>query len=122
MIFLVALLLSAVLFTDGSYRPFIKLTPQDIASVTIQLGGEEAHNFKDAASIDAAARGLQQINILFSADPKDDDALASIEVEFAGGQTAHLVLYPHCLTIDDKSYSLSTPASEALLSGFQSIR
>lgn len=121
LIFLVALLLGAALFTDGSYRPFVKLTPQDISSVTIQLASGEAHRFQDTASIHAAVLVLQQINILFSADPQGD-ALATVEVEFTTGQAARLILYAHCLSIDDKSYSLSASASEALLSGLKAIR
>ena len=121
LIFLVLLLLGALLFTDGSYRPFVKLTAQDIASVTIQLGDEEARCLHSADSLREAVRVLQQISILFSASP-EDEALARVEIEFISGQLAQLTLYAYCLSIDGKSYSLSRLASEELLSGLAEIR
>ena len=60
LIFLVLLLLGALLFTDGSYRPFVKLTAQDIASVTIQLGDEEARCLHSAGSLREAVRVSQR--------------------------------------------------------------
>ena len=121
LIFLVLLLLGALLFTDGSYRPFVKLTAQDIASVTIQLGDEEARCLHSGGSLREAVRVLQQISILFSASP-EDEALARVEIEFISGQHAQLTLYAYCLSIDGKSYSLSRLASEELLSGLAEIR
>ncbi len=120
LIFLVVLLLGTIYFTDGNYRPFMNLTPQDVSSISIQLEDEEPLIYQDYATIDTVTQLLQQIDILFSASPQGEP-LAELDITFISGQSAHLTLYAHCLSIDDKSYFISSETSRDMLTKLETI-
>lgn len=109
-----ALLLAGVIFGEGSYKPFVRLTPEDLHEVTVALADEAPKTLRSPAQLARCAQALSSISVLFTCDA-GENALASLEVEFSTGEKAEIRLYALALSLDEKAYSLSPEESAALL-------
>ena len=116
----VVLLLIALQFGEGSYKPFHKLEESELASAVLTLGKQAPTEISSPQAISRCVLAMHEISVLFTGSP-DGDALAELEATFAGGEKTTITLYENAIDLDGKSYSLSPTESAALLTLFENI-
>ncbi len=114
------LLLAGVVFGEGSYKPFKRLTADELVSVRVNIGQTQGAETRDAQALSRTADALRTVSVLFTCGA-GEEALAELEVLFKSGESAVLTLYPEALTLDGKTYILSPEDSAALLSRIRGI-
>lgn len=119
-IFLVIIFLFVLHFTDGTYKPFVKLTAQDIQEITVTIDKHEPVTYTDLEAHQSCAALLQQIELKFSADAQSEP-LAVIEITFSTQMQTTLAVYKNSLAIDEKIYALTQSQVQTLLKGIAEI-
>lgn len=116
----VILMLAAVLFGEGSYKPFRKLKDSELAAVTLRIGSQDSVTRSDPGSLSRCAAMLRTVSVLFAGE-EGETALAVLEIEFSDGEKAALCVYEAALSLDEKTYSIRPEESAALLQRIEAI-
>ncbi len=116
----VILLLCGLLFGEKSYKPFRKLTGDELLSAVLTLGAKETLDLSSPQTLSRCAAAMREISVLFSGE-EDGEALAVLEAELSGGAHVVITLYENAVALDERTYSISPSESAALLKHFEAI-